>query len=172
MRLPSPISSYRRWRHSRGFGIHSPFAYTFITDVLAQPLPYYGYADISADPRVRLLFRIAARFQPRHVLILSSKPQLLDAAVRRAFSKADTATAADPSRQPDLVVADDMDVSTDVYLPFIASGAKAVILNASAGTRRCLREGLLKGMLFDNSRGTLVAVPSNSLPRQNFDVRF
>lgn len=172
MRLPSPISSYRRWRHSRGFGIHSPFAYTFITDVLVQPLPYYGYADISCDPRVRLLFRITARFQPQRVLILSSKPQLLEAAVRRAFSKADTATAADPSLQPDLVVADDMDAPADAYMPYIASGAKAVVLNASAATRRCLREDLPKGMLFDNSRGTLVAVPSNGLPRQNFDVRF
>ena len=32
------LSRLRGWRHGRGFGIHSPFAFRFITEVLRQKL--------------------------------------------------------------------------------------------------------------------------------------
>lgn len=36
--------AYLRWRHSRGFGVHSPYAYRFVTDVLHQgEYGYYAY---------------------------------------------------------------------------------------------------------------------------------
>ena len=34
---------FKRWRHGRGFGIHSPFAYSFVKETLRQKLPYYAY---------------------------------------------------------------------------------------------------------------------------------
>lgn len=39
---------YRRWRHTRGFGIHSPFAFNLINDWLRPGSVYgmYGDADI------------------------------------------------------------------------------------------------------------------------------
>lgn len=41
---------YKRWRHSRGYGVHSPFAYKFVTDVLRPgPYGYYSYHDIEPN---------------------------------------------------------------------------------------------------------------------------
>lgn len=44
----NPWNIYLRWRHSRGYGVHSPFAYRFVTDVL-QPGNYGYYAYHIAD---------------------------------------------------------------------------------------------------------------------------
>lgn len=40
---------YIRWRHSKGFGMHSHFAYRFVTDVLKPGIyGYYAYLVKSA----------------------------------------------------------------------------------------------------------------------------
>ena len=43
--------SYLRWRHGRGFGIHSPFAYNFICLTLRERLPYYAYPVLREELR-------------------------------------------------------------------------------------------------------------------------
>jgi len=55
---------------SRGFGVHSPFAFRFIREVLRQPYAYYCYSEISRaasdtkDERVaKALFRLALFFR-------------------------------------------------------------------------------------------------------------
>lgn len=78
-----------RIKRSRGFGIHSPFAFNFILRVLRERNHYYAYTAIKrrrkrayslsgslpeGHPRVissrnaKLLFRIACYFTPEHIL--------------------------------------------------------------------------------------------------------
>lgn len=54
----------RLWR-SRGFGVHSPFAYAMITETLCPGRRYtwYGYAD-ARSRRERLLVRLRGAFAP------------------------------------------------------------------------------------------------------------
>ena len=42
------IDWYKRWRHGHGFGVHSPYAYRLVRDVLrpGRGYAYYAYADI------------------------------------------------------------------------------------------------------------------------------
>lgn len=66
------IESYKRWRHSRGYGVHSPFAYRIVKQALFPKRGYawYGYAliegneneyiTISERRRARMLLRLAA----------------------------------------------------------------------------------------------------------------
>lgn len=74
-----------RFKRSKGFGIHSPFAYSFVVDVLREKLAYYAYDTIrehresarilasEKGSKVRIislknalmLFRIAQYFNPR-----------------------------------------------------------------------------------------------------------
>ena len=170
MGICSPISYFKEWRHSRGFGIHSPFAYRFITEVLAQRLPYYGYADISADSRIRLIFRVIAYFGPEHILILSSQPRLLKMAAHRAYSRAVITGNADS--QPDFVIADAMDTTEDILMRHAANGTNMIVLNATEKMRPSLAGAMPQGMIFDNGRGTLVIIPAHGLPRQDFRVKF
>ena len=82
-------TAWSRFRRSHGFGIHSPFAFRFVLDVLCERLPYYAYAYIDGlrqavvdavrtgfwnHPRVisaknaKMLFRLANYFNPRSIL--------------------------------------------------------------------------------------------------------
>lgn len=67
----------RRIKHRKGFGVHSPFAYSVITDVIEERNQYYAY---SAMKRIYaqnapisfkyacLLLRLANRFRSRQIL--------------------------------------------------------------------------------------------------------
>lgn len=74
-----------RFRHRRGYGVHSPFAFDFITHVLYEHTPYYKYKDLRADEKrlkrakgsdwlyesvkvKRLLFRLVNYAQPATVV--------------------------------------------------------------------------------------------------------
>ena len=44
--LPRGIKLYRKLRHRKGHGVHSPFAYRIITQVIEEKLPYYVFDEI------------------------------------------------------------------------------------------------------------------------------
>lgn len=46
---------YRKLFHRKGHGIHSPFVFELVTNVIEQPYPYYGYRDIDL---IRLHLRL------------------------------------------------------------------------------------------------------------------
>lgn len=48
MRLPVISKALQRYRVSRGYGVHSPFAYRFIIRVLRETLPYYGFDRLNS----------------------------------------------------------------------------------------------------------------------------
>lgn len=74
---------YKRWRHARGFGIHSPSAYRLVREVLrpGNAYAYYAYEDIGRARRalpnllsqneLELIFRLLLHFRPASVCIPS-----------------------------------------------------------------------------------------------------
>jgi hypothetical protein len=74
----------KRLRTAKGFGVHSPFAYNFITNVLFEKHPYYAYSDIPlylSEKRIdtlissvhQLSFRLVNFFRPKNVLIVGEE---------------------------------------------------------------------------------------------------
>ncbi len=70
------ITAFRRYFRSRGFGIQSPWAYSFNRYVINERYPYYFYKELDAmHPRLShidrklclLYFRIANYLQPANV---------------------------------------------------------------------------------------------------------
>lgn len=81
-------TSFSRYVKSKGFGIHSPFAFYFVTRILRERAAYYAYDTIDstlaagrAEARrqgikpqtasrkgCRLMFRIANYFHPGHIV--------------------------------------------------------------------------------------------------------
>ncbi len=49
-----PFVWLRRIPHRRGYGVHSPFAYNFITRVIYEKTPYYKYADLRVQEKTRM----------------------------------------------------------------------------------------------------------------------
>ena len=86
-RVDRALSAFSRYRRSRGFGIHSPFAYRFVTGVLREKAAYYAYDRIAAARQaavdggaegvlplgsLQLLFRVVNYFNPSAVLQIGS----------------------------------------------------------------------------------------------------
>ncbi len=76
-------TNLRRIRHrlhsdsSKGFGIHSPFVFDFLTDVLNEEYQYYAYADIDAmsedvarAKRLKLLYMMSNYYNSKRVLFV------------------------------------------------------------------------------------------------------
>ncbi len=51
-KVNSYLTVVRRYMRSLGFGIHSPFAYSFVRTVLREQNHYYAYQTISANRRI------------------------------------------------------------------------------------------------------------------------
>ena len=86
-----------RWRHARGYGVHSPFGYELVTRAV-HPGDYgwYGYSaiegamghdpDFSVRRQARMLLRLAAFLQPKSAFL----PQGSHPAYHAALSAADS----------------------------------------------------------------------------------
>ena len=79
--LKRPFIWLRRFRHRCGYGVHSPFAFNLITQVIYENTPYYKYKHLAVEQKKlapqkdgrwkyeskkvkRLLFRLVNNIQP------------------------------------------------------------------------------------------------------------
>ncbi len=71
----------RRFRHRRGYGIHSPFAFNLVTRVVYEEGEFYAYAPLSeqrkrrggvAEKDDRLMLRLINDHRPRTCLVVGS----------------------------------------------------------------------------------------------------
>lgn len=78
-KVTNPLIWLARFRHRKGYGVHSPFAFHFITDVIYEYHAYYAYSELdntlplSMQLRKRrglhLLFRLANHLQPKTIVL-------------------------------------------------------------------------------------------------------
>ncbi len=102
--LTNPFVWLMRIRHRCGYGVHSPFAFRFITEVIYEENAFYAYRDYDAQLdwkqrfRIRkmyhLLFRCVNYMHPQSMLIRDDNP-LLEKYLQRG------STAAAIQHQPD-----------------------------------------------------------------------
>lgn len=163
---------FRRWRHSRGFGIHSPFAFRFVCEVLnpSRAYGFYAYEELEAmrrrlrvrsisRRRLRMLFRVVLELRPATVCIVANEPlaDLLRFVVAKAAPAAQVV-----DHCADLLICASAQVCHDathaVFLD-IANGA----LDAFAGRAY--------GHLYRNP-DIAIYVGHRHLPRQTFEVKF
>lgn len=90
--LRRPFIWLLRFRHRRGYGVHSPFAFQLITEVINERWPYYDYADLleqeeslkAAHDRHllaagetlklrRLLYRLANYVHPQNIIFVGKE---------------------------------------------------------------------------------------------------
>lgn len=75
-------ASLPRLHHRRGYGIHSPFAFTWVTEVIYNSSAYYAYDALSElrptttghlnEKDDRLLFRLANACQAHHIILIGN----------------------------------------------------------------------------------------------------
>lgn len=81
--LKRPFIWLSRFRRRCGYGVHSPFAFSLITDVVYEKMPYYAYSSLKKEQKKkvkdlgwkkgtrkvnRFLFRLVNRVQPETIV--------------------------------------------------------------------------------------------------------
>ena len=101
-------TAWSRHHRSGGFGIHSPFAFNFVQNVLGERYPYYAYARIAkwrakakaalggcwphsssliSLNEARMLFRITNFFNPSQLLVIGARSGVSAASVKAVSSQ-------------------------------------------------------------------------------------
>ncbi len=102
-----------RIRHCLGFGIQSPWAYSFVREVVNEHSPYYAYEELDAMAELgglsplnrkmgRLYFRIANYLQPSLVLQIGQGVEAAESYFRRGCNKSSLVSVGDVGDIPTL----------------------------------------------------------------------
>lgn len=166
---------YKRWVHGHGFGVHSPFAYRLVTEVLYNggAYGYYAYELISAsrkayptllsDRELYLVYRILVELRPATVGVCQSpSAPMLRHIVRLALPEAEIA-----ENDAEMTICDrlshvDRDNSHLKY---------AYFTNPAHPALAAIWEKATRGHLYRNPARALVVL-SEKLPKQEFEVKF
>lgn len=188
MRL-NPVK--KAWR-SRGFGIHSPFAFRFITAVLRGRGAYYAYPalkQLSVNSREfrdnTVIFRIVCDLCPDLVLLGPDAREGLSATIGHADSRVPLMEIDPDSAESRALVSEAVTAAVRpmLYLCSAPQGAavavrevfgrEGIVIADSLPADTCeeLKSQLVNGMTFTNGRMT-VMVSRRDLPRQDFEINF
>lgn len=168
---------YRRWRHGRGFGVHSPYAFRMVNDVLRLPpdYAYYAYDDIARErhrlqapvplAEAFLIFRAVNEFQPSLVAILARGPleRLLCSIVRLASPGAEISHDIGSLGGEGCML-----IAYDAPAGALPAGCHAFLAGSALAA---LPARMPFGHIYRSSRRAIVAARPH-LPFQTFDIKF
>lgn len=131
-----------RWRGSRGYGVHSPLAFSLVKHVLrpSRGVVYYGEEALMATDglagrelkRARILLRLVAELQPSFVWISPGASAHLQSAVRLAGEVIrifDGSLFPDRYPEADLLVLDSFSPSPGQIAEMLATGKSLIAFN-------------------------------------------
>lgn len=169
------------WWRRKGFGVHSPFAYSLITRTIAERGEYYAYPELrhlagKDFNRFSLLFRLICRFKPSSVNIFSSDPRL-ESTIRFADSH-----IVFGNEVSDMIVIDKLssEAETIEILNLLSSSEKQpssiIIFNINRKHNRKFwsllnSETTYLGMTFTDGLTTIICL-SPDLPNQTYRLLF
>lgn len=166
-RLTAPL---RHWRTAKGFGVHSPFAYHFITRVLRERLPYYDF-DRLAEVRgavsahdARLIYRLTDYFQPSTAAVsgpLAAPAGKIMQMAHPAIKLADKTSG----EAVDMIIGSFHSIHDPNQAPV------CVIFCQKKTEIERLASQVTHGMTFAQGH-ILICVSRHGLPRQDFRLRF
>ncbi len=136
-RIKRYYTAFRRYNRSKGYGVHSPFAYNFIRNVLREKYPYYAYSELKEQRKrakvlsakksgqqrlisyssAKMLFRIACHFCPDLILQISTTHGVASSALLKATNSAKIILFPGENNHDDVVYHEITQQYTDHILP-------------------------------------------------------
>ncbi len=162
------LERINRWRHTHGFGVHSPFGYDLVTRAV-HPVgcAWYGYANVDGamghdfDRKVRsqarMLLRIAAMLRPASAFLQQGSHPAYYAALNAADSRMKI------HRLPKLAPGCDMVCSHHDFIPLeilksvlASEGHWVVVRDTPLGWADALFESIPEGLMFTGPKNTFI----------------
>ncbi len=186
-------NAYLRWRHSHGFGVHSPFAYNLVTmAVRPGKYGYYGYElidrviltpgkrydrDVRRD--ARLLLRLLVALGSRRLLIAAADPEPFRAAAEGAgigCVEMDRISAGtNPSecapQEGDCAVIRGESVSPDEIATLLKNGCAIMMTNPSPAMTDALNSSISNGTIFTGTR-IVLWIPRRDMALVSYSMKF
>lgn len=158
-------------RHGRGFGIHSPWAYNMVMDVLRHEEAYYHYPAINRTFKDKRRQRIArAVFR----VMISLRPSQISVFGDTAWQKvADLSGCITPGGQR-LLIVDTPNVTATQIIDAIMPHGVAVLVQPNPQLIRQLDRQLPQthGYILDTVRSIAIINLRHDLPRQYLRARW
>ena len=163
---------YKRWRHTKGYGVHSPFAYRLVTDVLRPgQYAYYAYNAIdfiitpaeSSDHKFRqlilLLIRLVNFLGAKRIVASPDATRLAQVVVKATGKEClEMQNLGLGFNQGDifLTTGDEADISS--LNKALNDGAAVFSLHPGKTTRNLLEKPMERGLLL-NGRRRMILIP-------------
>jgi hypothetical protein len=167
IRPASAFAKYlSRWRHGHGFGVHSPWAYRVITEVIGEHAKYYAYPEINELFGTR---RKTARTVYR--LLLHLKPSRVDVVGDARWCHLASLTGTMHSDGSPVLIVDNP-------AQYTSCGDAETVIFTCLGTTdgrnlwRQIMANLSTGMAIDSHRKIGIICFRRGLPRQTIHARF
>lgn len=174
---------YKRWRHTRGFGVHSPFAFALLGAVIrpGRNYSYYGYLDIenalvSESPahacrHARMLLRLASFLNVRSAFIPNDAgAAVFRAALLAANSHMKISAALADAVRCQLIVSTSDYVPLDILLDSVQRNNSVLALdNVPDGWTAQLFDALPQGVMF-YSPDALIVVNRPDMHKVSYSV--
>lgn len=160
--------AFQRWRHSHGYGVHSPYGYALVTRVVRPGnCAWYGYEAIDGTLRdhhdrkavneAKLLLRLLAMTRPLSVFIPKGSHPAFYTAVRSAGKR--IVLEREPSKAPACLMIGTHDdfIPLEVLTEAILVPERCIaILNTPPGWADAIFNAMPEGVMFEGKRNTLI----------------
>lgn len=179
-RLSNGVS---RWRHRSGFGVHSPFAFRVVNEMIRSSYPYYATSKLrlllrqenlrGMEGEYRLIFRIMARTGTRHALIAADAPNALERALRMACGNCVVYRGSSGHCDSPLFVydADASIADSDIMEALRRDGSCALLRGCTPERMAMLARFHQDGLLLRNRRSILIFRRASMAPI-SYEMRF
>lgn len=174
--------TYKRWRHTKGYGVHSPFAYSIVERVISPGrYAWYGYEDIdeavTASPRsinhreARMLLRLAATLRITSAFVPANTAPAAVTALLAADSRMKVTSRS--TRIPSCTLL----CTADDYLPLetltshISSQGKVLVVRGiTAEWADAVYEAMKEGVMF-RGKHNIIAISREGMQKLCYTVR-
>lgn len=172
IRHTSLFGWYRRWRHSKGYGVHSPFAYRFITEVLHPGnYGYYSYHQLETLNRnskieqpsffkeARFLIRLAIFLQTKRIIIYKNKfheAQTVAKALKKVYCCCETDEGIAFKEGDLLILPSNVAQGEEIARRALEHNVAVYVINPSSEVKKLLETPIKTGVLFTGTSKMLL----------------
>lgn len=162
--------AYKRWRHTRGYGVHSPFGYSIIKDVVSpcHIYGYYGYDDLDAaicshgKERNRKFYRMILRLAAvcdidSAYLIENADLPVIRRALLGVNTRMEIITERCKINEAEFVISDGDTLEPDILRNHISAPERLLLVtNIPAGWKDELFDSMQEGLMLYGKKNALL----------------
>ena len=174
---------YLRWRHSKGYGVHSPYAFSIVESCIRPgPYGYYGYQAIERilmrqnlekwhKKEAFLILRLAINI-PARKLIVSQKDMLISAIAKAADIPLTILNKGGKQNlEGGFIVCKKGDMTEEKIIEMVGEGLSALVFNPSKNLVKKITTVVSRGMIMEGKR-VLLVVPRNEMSLVSYKMKF